>query len=125
MESRSCNRICKLKKRSTRESVLSLHFFFFSSGSLFSISTYYSEQFYSHVRFSLIDNKTYKQTKNRLNNLTTTNKTLTDFNIFSEEKYASVAPELSKLAKSLKTIKNDLDYIYKKTRYFLALGHYE
>ena len=40
---------------------------------------------------------------------------MTDFNIFSEEKYASVSPELTKLAKNLKAIKSDLDYIYKKT----------
>ena len=49
-------------------------------------------------------------------NLQSTNKTVTDFNIFSEEKYASISPDLGKLAKNIKTIKNDLDYIYKKTR---------
>ena len=50
-----------------------------------------------------------------MSNLQTANKTVTDFNVFSEEKYASISPELAKLAKHLKSIKNDLDYIYKKT----------
>ena len=52
----------------------------------------------------------------RLSELKATNKTLADFNIFSEEKYASISPDVLKLAKSLKGIKTDLDYIYKKTQ---------
>jgi len=53
--------------------------------------------------------------QNILNNLKSTNKAVTDFNIFSEEKYSSISPDLTKLAKNLKSIKTDLDYIYKKT----------
>ncbi len=34
---------------------------------------------------------------------------------YAPRRYASISPELSKLAKQLKHIKNDLDYIYKKT----------
>jgi len=56
-----------------------------------------------------------KLQQNIMSNLQTANKTVTDFNVFSEEKYASISPELAKLAKHLKSIKNDLDYIYKKT----------
>jgi hypothetical protein len=52
---------------------------------------------------------------NVLSELKATNKTLADFNIFSEEKYASISPDVLKLAKNLKGIKTDLDYIYKKT----------
>lgn len=41
---------------------------------------------------------------------------LSEFNVFSEEKYALVAPDMARMAKDMRAIKADIDYVYRKSR---------